>query len=93
MSRMRRLLAAALIMGAMADRRDIYDTPPSVSGRTRELLDEHRKERNHRLNPVDLSEREFIIKGEAIMARDRKTALKIYANRHPEINKRKKKIR
>ena len=31
---------------------------------------------------VDYQEHEFIIHGEAIMARNRKTALKIYANRH-----------
>ncbi len=29
-------------------------------------------------------EHEFVIKGERIMARDKKTAIKIYANRHPE---------
>jgi hypothetical protein len=49
------------------------------------------RERVHRLNPVDLSEREFTIKGERIMAHDRKTALKIYANRHPETKKKRRK--
>ena len=91
MSMMRKYMAAVLAMSAMAGGRDIYDLPPSASGRTQKLLDKHEKERNHRLNPVDLSEREFIIRGEAIMAHDRKTALKIYANRHPEIKKKGKK--
>ena len=85
------LLTALFLGAAMSNRgRDLYDLPPSMSSRTNELLDKHDKERNHRLNPVDLSEREFCIKGERIMAHDRRTALKIYANRHPETKKRKK---
>lgn len=35
-------------------------------------------------------ENEFSIHGEKIMAKNRKTAMKIYANRHPESKKRKK---
>ena len=46
--------------------------------------EEYLRERAHQLNPVDLSEREFVIKGERIMAHDRKTALKIYNRRHPD---------
>ncbi len=52
--------------------------------------DEELKERAHRLNPVNLTEHEFIIKGEKIMASSKKVAMKIYANRHPEIKKKKK---
>ena len=42
-----------------------------------------------RLDKVDLSEREFVIKGERILAHDKKTAIKIYNRRH-NIKKKKK---
>ena len=48
----------------------------------RQLSEDEKRERAHNLNPVDLSEREFVIHGERIMARDKKTAKKIYARRH-----------
>lgn len=84
------LLSVALLIAAMSGRRrDIFDMPLSTP-RQRKEWDEFQKERNHRLNPVNISEREFIIKGESIMAHNHRTALKIYANRHPEIKKRKK---
>lgn len=35
-----------------------------------------------RIDKVDLSEREFVIKGEKILAHDKKTAIKIYNRRH-----------
>ena len=35
-------------------------------------------------------EHEYSIHGEKVMAKNRKTAMKIYANRHPESKKRKK---
>lgn len=35
-----------------------------------------------RIDKVDLSEREFIVKGEKIVAHDKKTAIKIYNRRH-----------
>lgn len=53
--------------------------------------DWERKRRLHKMNPTDTSEREFLVKGERIMAHDKKTALKIYANRHPEIKSKKHK--
>lgn len=56
----------------------------------RRMSDEELKKRAHALNPVDLTKHEFIIKGEKIMASNKKTAMKIYANRHPESKKRKK---
>ena len=89
-------LYAAYMMAAMANRsrraEDVYGVPgaPPMTGRTRELLKKQRQERNHRLAPVDLSEREFVIRGERIMAHDKRTAQKIYARRHPETDKRKK---
>lgn len=46
------------------------------------LTNEESKKRAHRLNPVNLTEHEFVIHGEKIMARNKKTAMKIYANRH-----------
>lgn len=57
----------------------------------RKLSDEEMKRRAHALNPVDLTEHEFIIKGEKIMASNKKTAMKIYANRHPEAKGKKRK--
>ncbi len=38
--------------------------------------------RARKLYHVDCQEHEFVIHGETIMAKNRKTALKIYANRH-----------
>ena len=35
-----------------------------------------------RIDKLDLSEREFVIKGETIIAHDKKTAMKIYNRRH-----------
>lgn len=52
--------------------------------------DEQRKQRLHKMYGDNSQEHEFVIKGEHIMARDKKTALKIYGNRHPEKKKTKK---
>ena len=87
----------AALLGMVAHSRawrenDFYDTGHGtrpVDRRHTERPDRHMKERNHRLNPVDLSEREFCIKGERIMAHDKRTAQKIYAIRHKD-KKRKK---
>ena len=57
---------------------------PAMSEAQRKRYEQEQRDRAHRLNPVDLSEREFIIKGDRIMAHDKKTAMKIYAKRHPE---------
>ena len=48
----------------------------------REISDEEKRAKAKALYPMDMSEREFIIHGEKIMAKNRKTALKIYALRH-----------
>lgn len=71
---------------AMASGRNPYFdvVKPTMTERQKRKREEYLKERAHRLNPVDLSEREFIIHGEKIMAHDRKTALKIYQRRHPK---------
>lgn len=54
-----------------------------TGGRRRPAEIKHRDNTMVRkLYKVDYHEHEFIIHGEAIMARNRKTALKIYANRH-----------
>lgn len=46
--------------------------------------EQHIKEYAHTLFPVNLREYEFTIKGEKIMARNKKTAKMIYALRHKE---------
>lgn len=74
---------AALAMAMASD--PYFSLGQSKRMMTEEERKEYEKyqcERNHRLNPVDLSEREFIINGERIMAHDKKTARKIYENRH-----------
>ena len=83
----RSILMLAAMMAAAAGGRS-----PFMTGypERRRMSDEEAKERAHRLNPVDLTEHEFVIKGEKIMARNKKTAMKIYENRHPESKKRKK---
>jgi hypothetical protein len=53
--------------------------------------EEERKRRLHKMYGEQSQEHEFVIKGEHIMARDKKTAMKIYANRHPEANGKKRK--
>ena len=77
-------MAAAMASG----RNPYFDVVnPRMTEAQKRRREEYLKERAHQLNPVDLSEREFIIKGERIMAHDRKTALKIYNRRHPEKKK------
>ena len=67
-----------------------YDTGYSSRTRTRKMTDEEKRARGRKLCPLDMSEREFTIHGEKIMAHDRKTALKIYALRHPETKKKRR---
>lgn len=67
------------------------DCRPARRDPWREEDEEGRKARLHRMNPTDTSEREFTVRGERIAAHDRRTALKIYARRHPEAKGRKKK--
>ena len=85
-----RLLAGAMLMMASQGgmEKDLFMEPidPHESE-----SDEDRKRRFHSMNPTDTSEREFVVKGERIMAHDKKTALKIYANRHPEAKGKKRK--
>lgn len=57
---------------------------PRMSEWQRKRYEQEKRDRAHRLAHVDMSEREFTIHGETIMAHDRKTALKIYARRHPK---------
>lgn len=53
--------------------------------------DEERKRRLHKMYGDQSQEHEFVIKGERIMARNKKMAMKIYANRHPETKGKKRK--
>ncbi len=75
---------AALAMAAAMSGNNYFALERPV----RRMSEDERRERAHRLNPVDMSQHEFIIKGERIMAHDRKVALKIYARRHGKKNKR-----
>lgn len=80
-------IMAAMLMLASHGSRDFYAPPRQPhEGES----DEDRKDRYHRMNPVETDRHEFIIKGERILASNRKTALKIYANHHPQNKKHKK---
>lgn len=86
MSKIRKLMAATLMMAAVAGAGDtsIFDTGTRRRHRAtggRELTEEE-KARNHQMYGVNMQEHEFVIHGEKIMARNKKTAKKIYANRH-----------
>lgn len=83
-------LMAAMMMMAAAGSRGHYDLPRPLTEEQKKRREQERKERAHKLYGEDRSEREFVVNGETIMAHDRKTALKIYANRHPEAKKRKR---
>lgn len=74
-------LMLAGMMGMCAS--EYFGTPR----RTRPYTAQHRE--LPRIDKVDLSEREFVIKGEKILAHDKKTAIKIYNRRH-NIKKKKK---
>ena len=67
---------AAVMMAAASNPYFSFGRP------VRKMSEDEMRERAHQLNPVDLSQHEFIIHGERIMARNRKTALKIYERRH-----------
>ena len=74
---MRGLGPMALMIAEAVGTNGIFDTrrrPAEVKPRD--------NTRAKKLYHVDCQEHEFIIHGEAIMAKNRKTALKIYANRH-----------
>lgn len=71
---MRALMAAMAMAAASNPYFDTRRRPAEVKPRD--------NTRARKFYKVDCQEHEFIIHGEAIMARNRKTALKIYANRH-----------
>ena len=85
---LKQALATAAIFGAAANEHYMFSRSPRLQ---KSHYDEPRRNAQPVPVHIDRSEREFIIHGESIMAHDRKTALKIYANRHPETKKRKKK--
>ena len=85
MSRMRQILAATLAMAAMAGGNNLFDTGCDYHRDPHEgETDEERKRRLHKMYGDRSQEHEFVIKGEHIMARDKKMAMKIYANRHQQ---------
>ena len=75
-------MMAAMMMAAAAGN-PYFDTgrPRYSNGGRRELTEEE-KARRHQMYGEDMTEHEFTIHGEKIMARNKKTAMKIYANRH-----------
>ena len=90
MNKMRKLLLGAMLGIAATGMESKLFTTGYAEDPWKNEDDEDRKRRLHKLNPVDQSKREFIVKGERIMAHDKKTAQKIYANRHPETKSKKR---
>ena len=86
------MMATLMMAGAAGMAPGLYDSGIGEDPWKNED-DIDRKRRLHKMNPVNMSEHEFLVRGEYIMARDRKTALKIYANRHPETKNKKRKKR
>lgn len=83
------MMMAAAMMGAANEHYDtglFRESRNPYEGET----EEERKARLHRMYGESQQEHEFVIKGERIMARNKKSAMKIYANRHPQSKKRKK---
>ena len=94
MSKMNKLVAAALMMSAIAGQCGyVFDTGCDDNHRNpyEGETDEERKRRLHKMFGENTQEHEFVINGERIMAKNRKTALKIYERLHPMKKKRKKK--
>jgi hypothetical protein len=91
MSKMSRLLLASAMMAAVTGTDFGHFAMREAEDPWSGEHDWERKRRLHKMNPTDTSEREFLVKGERIMAHDKKTALKIYANRHPETKSKKRK--
>ena len=85
LGKMAMMMMATAMMGAGNDMFDFQEHRNPYEGET----DEERRQRLHKMYGDNSREQEFIIKGEAIMAKDRKTAMKIYANRHPETKRKK----
>ena len=93
MSKIKQIMAATLAMAAMASGSDMF-APGLISEPSNPYdgeTDEERKRRLHKMYGDHSQKREFVIKGERIMARDKKMAMKIYANRHPEAKGKKRK--
>ena len=83
------MMMAAATMGAA---NEYYDTGLFRESRNpyEGETEEERKARLHRMYGESQQEHKFVIKCERIMARNKKSAMKIYANRHPQSKKRKK---
>lgn len=82
-------MAATLAMVGMAEKGGPFDTGQAIvptnpyEGET----EEERRKRLHKMYGDHSQEHEFVIGGERIMARDRKTAMKICARKHPKKKK------
>ena len=76
--------AAMLMAAAMLGAGEHFGTGRHLSHRNPYdgESDDERRRRIHKLYGNQDQEHEFVIKGEKIMARNKKTAMKIYANRH-----------
>ncbi len=82
----RGLMMLSMMMAMAAQNRSLFDT-----GMVRPADRKMDKGTIHKLYGENRAEHEFIIKGEKIMAKDKKTAMKIYTNRHGGSKKKKKK--
>ena len=81
-------MMAAMMMSAAYEKRH-YMTVEDVQRARKQRMD-NLKELAHKELQRELTQHEFVIHGERIMARNRKSALKIYAKRHPELKRKKK---
>ena len=77
------MMMATAMMGGGNDMFDFREHRNPYEGET----DEERRKRLHKMYGDNSQEHEFVVKDETIMAKDRKTAMKIYAKRHPEKKK------
>lgn len=81
-------MMAAMMMSAAYEKRH-YTSVEDVQRARKQRMD-NLKELAHRELQRELTQHEFVIHGERIMANNRKSALKIYAKRHPEMKRKRK---
>lgn len=82
------VMMTAMMMSAAYENRH-YMTVEDVQRARKQRMD-NLKELAHKELQRELTQHEFVIHGERIMAHNRKSALKIYAKRHPELKRKKK---
>ena len=82
-------LMAAMMMSTAYDNRH-FMTDPEYGERMRRRREAQLKERAQRaVAQYQSQQHEFVVHGEKIVANNRKTALKIYEKRHPELKRKK----